>query len=133
MEHTERVIAAVDVYIRCTQLSQQSFVDGGGQRPRYTLRTMCRALSAARNLILEQKFSVKRALLEGFELGFEGALNTPSKVALRKLLNSTLGKDLSPKQVDHPGRRPGRRSPDNDDYILSKPFWLKAGLIERVD
>jgi midasin (ATPase involved in ribosome maturation) len=62
------VIAAVDVYIRCRQLSEQSLVDGGGQRPRYTLRTMCRALSAARNLILEQKFSVKRALLEGLSL-----------------------------------------------------------------
>jgi len=133
LEHTESVVTAVDVYIKCRQLSEQSLVDGGGQRPRYTLRTMCRALSAARNLMLEQKFSVKRALLEGFELGFEGALNMPSRVALQKLLNSTLGKDLSPKQVDHPGRRPGGRTSENEDFILSKPFWLKAGLIERVD
>ncbi len=133
LEHTESVISAVDVYLQCRKLAEQSLVDGGGQRPRYTLRTMCRALSAARNLILEQKFSVKRALLEGYELGFEGALNTNSKKALRKLLNSTLGKDISPKELDHPGRRPGGRGANGDDFILSKPFWLKTGEIEKND
>ena len=65
LEYTESVISAVDVYLRCRRLSEQTLVDGGGQRPRYTLRTMCRALSAARNLIVEQRFSIKRAILEG--------------------------------------------------------------------
>jgi len=132
LEHTETVITAVDVYLKCRQLSEQTLVDGGGQRPRYTLRTMCRALSAARNLILEQKFGIKRAILEGYELGFEGALDMPSRVELRKLLSSTLGKGLSSRELDHPGRRPSGKG-DSDELILSKPFWLKAGLVERVD
>ena len=132
LEHTESVISAVDVYLKCRQLSEQVLVDGGGHKPRYTLRTMCRALSAARNLLLEQKFGVRRAILEGFELGFEGALNLPSRNALRKLLTSTLGKGLTPKELDHPGRRPGGRA-QGDNFILSIPFWLKGGLIEKVD
>jgi midasin len=132
LEHTEIVITAVEVYLKCRQLSEQTLVDGGGQRPRYTLRTMCRALSAARNLMVDQKFGVKRAILEGFELGFEGALDMPSRSALRKLLTITLAKGLSAKQLDHPGRRPSS-GVGGDEYILSKPFWLKVGLVERND
>ncbi len=132
LDHTETVITAVEVYLKCRQLSEQTLVDGGGQRPRYTLRTMCRALSASRNLMLEQKFGIQRAMLEGFELGFEGALDLPSRSSLRKLLSSTLGKGLSPKQLDHPGRRPGGGY-GSDEFILSKPFWLKIGMVERSD
>jgi midasin len=132
LEHTEIVITAVEVYLKCRQLSEQTLVDGGGQRPRYTLRTMCRALSAARNLMVDQKFGVKRAILEGFELGFEGALDMPSRSALRKLLTITLAKGLSAKQLDHPGRRPSS-GVSGDEFILSKPFWLKVGLVERND
>lgn len=132
LEHTEIVITAVEVYLKCRQLSEQTLVDGGGQRPRYTLRTMCRALSAARNLMVDQKFGVKRAILEGFELGFEGALDMPSRSALRKLLTITLAKGLSAKQLDHPGRRPSS-GVGGDEFILSKPFWLKVGLVERND
>ena len=133
LEHTENVIASVEVYLRCRNLSEQILMDGSGQRPRYTLRTLCRALSAARNLITQQKFSIKRALLEGFELGFEGSLDSTSKETLRKLIASTLGKDLSRKELDHPGKRPGGRKSDENGYELCKPFWLKTGPLEKND
>ena len=132
LEHTETVITAVDVYLKCRQLSEETLVDGGGHRPRYTLRTMCRSLSAARNLLLEQKFGVKRAIFEGFELGFEGNLNMASRNALRNLLTNTLGTGLSAKQLDHPGRKPSSGR-DSNEFILTKPFWLKVGLVEKVD
>jgi len=133
LENTESVITSVEVYLRCRHLSEQSLVDGSGQRPRYTLRTLCRALSAARNLITQQKLSIKRGLLEGFELGFEGSLDQNSKETLRKLISSTLSKDLSKKELDHPGKRPGGKNRDENAYELCKPFWLKTGSLEKVD
>ncbi len=132
IENSESIMTAVSTYLKCRQLSEQQLVDGSGQRPRYTLRTMCRALSAARCLIMQQKFGIKRAILEGYELGFEGSLDFSSRQALKKLLSSDLGQGISKKELDHPGRRPGGRN-DNDDYVLVKPFWLKSGSGEKID
>ena len=39
---------------------------------------------------------------------------------------------ISKKELGHPGCRPGG-SNSSDDHVLVKPFWLKAGQIERVD
>lgn len=132
IENSETVILAVDVYLKCRQMAEEQLVDGAGQRPRFTLRTMCRALSATRSLIMLQKFGVKRALLEGYELGFEGSLDSYSRQAIRKLLSNNLGKGLAQKDLDHPGRRPGGNN-NPTDYVLVKPFWLKAGSAEKVD
>ncbi len=132
IENSETVTLAVDVYLKCRQMAEEQLVDGAGQRPRFTLRTMCRALSATRSLIMLQKFGVKRALLEGYELGFEGSLDASSRQAIRKLLSNHLGKGIAQKDLDHPGRRPGGNN-NATDYVLVKPFWLKAGLAEKVD
>lgn len=133
LEHSDTVTDAVDVYLQCRVLSDQALVDGGGQKPRYTLRTLCRALTAGRNFILEQRLSPKRAILEGFELAFEGPLDPPSRALLRKTLQAKLTKDLTKKELDHPGTRPGGRKSDDEDYVLMKPFWLKAGMVDCVD
>jgi len=129
LDHSEIIIMAVDVYLKCRELSEETLVDGGGQRPRYTLRTLCRALSASRDLVLQQKFSIKRALLEGFELAFEGPLDDTSRNSLRKILSTSLGKGLSKKELAQPMRRPGKE----EDYLLLKPFWIKTGSIDCID
>ena len=127
-EHSENIIMAVDVYLKCRLLAEEKLVDSGGQKPRYTLRTMCRALTAARNLVMEQRFDSRRAILEGYELGFEGCLDSSSREILRKELFTKLSRGLS--NLDHPGRRP---KSDVQGHILTKPFWLKAGNNESVD
>lgn len=132
IENSETVILAVDIYLKCRRMAEDQLVDSSGQRPRFTLRTMCRALSATRCLIVQQKFGVKRALLEGFELGFEGSLDSTSRKAIKKLISNHLGNDTSKKDLDHPGRRPGGRD-NSDNYVLVKPFWLQSGLAEKID
>ena len=129
LEHSDTIITAVNVYLKCRELSEESLVDGGGQRPRYTLRTLCRALSAARDLVIQQRFSIKRALLEGFELAFEGPLDDASRKALRKILSTSLGNGLNKKELNQPMRRPGSES----EYVLSKPFWIKVGAVDCID
>lgn len=132
LEQSDAVTDAVDVYLECRSLSDQALVDGGGQKPRYTLRTLCRALTAGRNFIVEHRLSPKRAILEGFELAFEGPLDSPSRALLQKTLHGKLSKDLTKKELDHPGRRPGGKDSE-DDFVLMKPFWIKAGAMEAVD
>ena len=126
---SDTVITVVDVYLKCRKLSEEALVDGSGQKPRYTLRTLCRGLVAAKNLIKEQKFNMKRAILEGFELGFEGSLEESSREALKQLLSRHLGCGLTYKELNHPSRRPG----GEDEFTLSKPFWLKTGTHQRRD
>ena len=62
LRHSETVIVSVDTYLQCRKMSEEVLIDGSGHKPRYTLRSLCRALSAARNLIVEQGFSPKRKL-----------------------------------------------------------------------
>ena len=96
------------------------------------MRTLCRALAAARSLIIQQRHSPQRAILEGFELAFEGSLDLPSRLIVQKLFNSLLNKGLSAKERDHPGRRPGGKH-GVDTHVLIKPFWLKSGNEEQTD
>jgi midasin len=132
LENSEIVVKSVEVYLRCRELSEQVLVDSSGQRPRYTLRTLTRALSAARNFILQLGFSPQRAVLEGFELAFEGPLDEGSRSVIQRLLNSSLGKGLTKKDLDHPGRRPGGKA-EARDFILVKPFWVKSGPLPPLD
>ena len=127
--NSDAVINLVDVYLHCRDLSDQALTDAGGQRPRYTLRTLSRALSAANTMFSEQKFSIKRAILEGFELAFQGPLDSNSVKLLKKALRTGLGGAIIKDEIDHPGRRPGLQ----DDFILIKPFWIKAGPLEQYD
>lgn len=132
LEHSESVMTSVDVYLQCRLLSDQSLVDGGGQKPRYTMRTLCRTLSAARNLIVQQRFAPHRAILEGFQLAFEGSLDVPSRKIIDKQFMSLLPKGISRKERDHPGRRPDGRK-GIDSFVLIKPFWIKTGTEEQND
>lgn len=132
LEHSESVTSAVDLYLRCRLLSDQSLVDGGGQRPRYTMRTLCRTLSAARNLIIQQRFAPQRALLEGFQLAFEGPLDLPSRKVIQKEFTTLLPKGISQKERDHPGRRPDGRK-GNVSFVLIKQFWIKSGDGDQSD
>lgn len=132
LEHSESIITSVEVYLKCRLLSDQTLVDGGGQKPRYTMRTLCRTLSAARNLIIQQRFTPQRAILEGFQLAFEGPLDLPSRDIINKQFTNFLPSGISHKERDHPGRRPDGRS-GSTSHVMIKPFWIKSGNEEQID
>jgi midasin len=131
-QHTELVMGLVNLYLKCRELAERSLVDGGGQRPRYTLRTLTRALSATRSLTAEQKIPLARSLVEGFELAFLCPLDSASMSLLSKTIFSALKSSGSKSEPDHPGRRPGGRNVD-DSFVLIKPFWVPSGPMDRVD
>ena len=131
-EHSDTIVSAVNVYLRCRELAESALVDGGGHKPRYTLRSLSRALSAAKNLVISQRLPLRRAIYEGFQLSFEGALEPQSTKLVRKALKQLLDADLKKHEMDHPGRKPGGRN-DSSDYVLIKPFWIQTGPLEPVD
>ena len=130
-EHSDIVVSSVDVYLQCRELAEDILVDGAGHKPRFTLRTLARAMIAAKTLVMEQKISLKRAITEGFELAIQGPLDAKSTKAVQRVLRSALGDTISKNEKDHPGRRPASGEPT--DYVLIKPFWLKAGPLIQVD
>jgi len=132
-EHTEIVACIVDQYLRCRELAETTLSDGNGHKPRYTLRTLSRALKAAKTLVVQQRIRLKVAIYEGFQLSFEGILDSGSIKIMRKMLKKAFLQDEARKiDLDHPGRRPGGRDSENA-YVLIKPFWIKAGPLETTD
>ncbi len=131
-ETGETSATTVYLYLKCRDLAEKSLTDAAGHKPRYTLRTLCRALSAARNIVKLQHLPLKRALLEGFQLAFEGALDDVSANVVNQVFRSTLGVQVTKEEWDRPGRRPGGRRSD-EQYVLVKPFSMIQGPREPID
>ncbi|CAM9828709.1 unnamed protein product, partial [Discosporangium mesarthrocarpum] len=68
------VWTAVDFYIWARRLAKESLSDGAGQPPRYSMRTLVSALSASKKLV-GRRFSLARAMVEGFRGSFETQLD----------------------------------------------------------
>lgn len=131
-EHTDIVISVVSLYLKCRSMGESSLSDGNGHKPKYTLRTLSRTLSAATSLVLTQRIPLKRAIFEGFRLAFEGILDPASTRIMTKMLSTTLLSGQNKADLDHPGKRPGRKC-DGGNYVLIKPFWIAAGPLEPID
>lgn len=121
---TSPIHKSIDTYLNCRKLADETLTDGGGQKPRYTLRTLCRALSASCSL-LKAKFSLRRAIFEGFQLAFECQLDPLSQEVLQAYLFSSLGEKLATNEIDFPAPRPSKAS--ETSHILLKPFWIEVG------
>lgn len=130
-EHKDIVVTIVDIFLKCRHMAETVLSDGAGHKPRYTLRTLSRALTAARTLVVEQKLPLARALFEGLQLAFEGALDDLSVKAVKKVLKVLLSSDMKKSDMDHPGRRPGGQG--GSQHVLMKPFWINMGPKQPID
>ena len=131
-ENTEVVANVVNLYLESRSLAEGVLVDGAGHKPRYSLRSFTRALTAAKTFVSGQKLSLQRALLEGFDLTFQGSLDAPSTKELGTVLEKYVGCGLPTKERDHPGRNPGGRG-RTDEYVLVSPFWIEKGPQPCID
>jgi midasin len=119
----------VDLYLACRAASEGNLEDGAGQRPRYSLRSLTRALKATRRLMDIGVKPLVRALYEGFMLSFQTQLNDASKSFMKMYLQKFLQVDS--KNLLHPPPRPGGKSGSAEDWVLVKPFWLHSGPFPR--
>lgn len=121
----------VEFYLLARAKAETQLVDGGNKSPRYSLRTLCRALDFV-NHADDMKLTFRVALFEGLCMSFLTMLDIPSQQIMRKLIQETVffgGEVVSM----YPSRNPGGSNTHKDDFVLVNRYWLPRGESECVD
>ena len=108
------VQAVVDFHLAARALSASHLTDGAASRPRYSLRTLCRALSYASHLTSGASgggYKPLRALYEGFCMSYLTQLDGPSASVLHGAIVKHVlsGTPFDPEVLARPPRKPGGR------------------------
>ncbi|KAL5289670.1 hypothetical protein ACFFRR_009616 [Megaselia abdita] len=115
-----RVSKIVELYKHLKQLTNLELNDGLGNRPVFSLRTLCRALRiCAKNLC----GSIERNLYESFSLSFLTQLDSNSHNVVSNLIEITL---LSSKSILKAPIPP----PVSGDYLNFEGYWIEKGIQE---
>ncbi|GMH86349.1 hypothetical protein TL16_g10510 [Triparma laevis f. inornata] len=123
------VDSTVKIYLQCKVKAEEVLVDSQGKKPSYTLRTLCRGLSASVRLLGFNKMSLKRSVFEGFMLAFAGGLEEESKKIVENLVKSCISVEITKKELSQIPQKPNGIS----HFICVSPFWLKKGELESID
>ncbi|GMH65392.1 hypothetical protein TrST_g10125 [Triparma strigata] len=128
-EKDSYVNSTVRAYLQCKDKADSVLVDSQNKKPSYTLRTLCRALSATVRLLTYNKLPLKRSVYEGFMLAFAGGLEDSSKVIVEKIIKECVGGEIHKKELEQIPQKPN----GGGDFVTVKPFWLPKGPLESVD
>ena len=111
---------------------QNKLVDGAGQKPHFSLRTLTRTLSYAKHIA--PLCNLRRSLYEGFQMSFLTFLDAESARLVHPLLEQQLfGKRTN---VRAELQKALRRPTDGHDYVLGWPgskHWVRRGNFELED
>lgn len=103
---------------------EQRLTDGSGQRPAYSLRTLCRALDYAR--IASPAYGLARALADGLAMSFLTQLSPESAPRVEALIASAVMPGVKPAQAAKAlSRAPA--APPGGGHVLFESFWLERG------
>ena len=125
--------SVVEVYLQCRELAFKSLVDGAGLRPHYSLRSLTRSMQCALSYVSIGIRPLSRTLFEAFRLNFSALLASAPQQQLSSFLKKVFCPKDSQKELDAPPHRPGGRQSPASDWVLIKPFWIKAGREKPVD
>ncbi|KAK6501631.1 hypothetical protein TWF481_009466, partial [Arthrobotrys musiformis] len=121
---TEQLLSkTTDLYLDIrTMVEQNRLVDGAGQKPVYSIRTLARTLAYV--VEIAPVYGILRSLYEGFCMAFLTCLATESEILLHHLIEQRLLADHSNarsllKQVP--------RMPTHGDYTQFKHYWMLKG------
>jgi midasin len=127
---------ALDVsklYQRIIELAHDNkLVDGAGQQPHFSLRTLTRTLSYARHIA--PMCSLRRALYEGMQMSFMTFLDAESSKLVQPLLEKHLFAKL--KSASSELRKALRKPADDRNYVQGYPgskHWVCQGREELQD
>lgn len=105
---------------------ENKLVDGAGQKPHFSLRTLTRTLSYAKRI--QATCSLRRALYEGFQMSFLTFLDDESVQLVQPLIKQhLLGKV---KGVEAELKKPLRKPNDGMSYVEPYPgskHWIRQG------
>jgi midasin len=138
------VATAVGAYLDARGQADTNLQDGGGCKPHYSLRTLCRSLEGAR-FFLNQGYALERAMFEGFAMNFATQLCPESRSLMHAMLAKSVGRTTKPgsgktKALDvkalqnaKPCPRPGGKDYKTKlrvhDLMDIEGFWLRAGSV----
>lgn len=106
--------SVADLYMEIAELvERRQLVDGSGQRPQYSLRSLTRALSHA--VTIAPVCTMKRGLYEGLTMCFATSLDAKSEALLQIRLKTALFHEVA--QGDAELRRPLPPPSERKDYI----------------
>lgn len=122
------------LYQNIIALSQDNrLVDGAGQKPHFSLRTLTRTLSYAKHI--QQMCSLRRALYEGFQMSFLTFLDTESAALVQPHIEEHLFKKTKI-NVKAELKRALRKPEDNQIYVQGHPgskHWIRKGAEDLED
>ena len=112
------------LYLQIQELSDGNrLVDGAGQKPHFSLRTLTRTLTFAKDVA--QLCSLRRGIYEGFHMNFLTFLDKTSEDVLAPLITDYIfGKSSN---AVSELRKPMRIPTDGHTYIKHRHFWLRQG------
>ncbi|EMS12723.1 midasin, putative [Entamoeba histolytica HM-3:IMSS] len=111
----------VQFHLKAKQLAHDELFDGAGQRPLFSLRTLCLALQYITDVT--PFFGFERALYEGMSMSYLTQLNRISYPIMEKLINETFNKTNNSGSL-----------PKNKEYINYGGYFIEKGDEEiKVD
>jgi midasin len=124
------------LYQKIQSLAEQNkLVDGAGQKPHFSLRTLTRTLSFAKYIATQ--CNIRRALYEGFQMSFLTFLDAVSEKLVQPLLEQyLLGKRMN---VRAELQKALRKPADGHEYVQGYPgskshsaskHWVRKGPLE---
>lgn len=116
-----------ELFLRAKSLAAENqLVDGAGQRPHFSIRTLSRTLVYATQIA--RTYGLRRALYEGFCMSFLTLLDKPSSQLLEPLIREytidRLGNARSVLATLPPAPT------DGFDYVQFKHYWLRRGTFD---
>ncbi|WPK27495.1 hypothetical protein PUMCH_004884 [Australozyma saopauloensis] len=114
-----------ELYLAAKALSDANkIVDGAGQKPHFSIRTLTRTLIYVREIV--SIYGLRRALFEGFCMAFLTLLNKESENLLKPLIEQyTISKLKNAKQIL--SRCPPAPADSERDFVQFKHYWLRRG------
>ena len=119
--------AAADIanlYLAVKQLTEQNtIIDGSGQKPHFSLRTLTRTLLYVRDIA--HIYGLRRSLFEGFSMSFLTLLSAESGIQVLSLIEKyILGSQKNGRAYMKQIPRPPE---DKKKYVQFKHYWIAQG------
>ncbi|RPB22298.1 midasin [Terfezia boudieri ATCC MYA-4762] len=113
------------LYLEIKQLAEShSLVDGAGQRPHFSLRTLTRTLSYVNDIA--HVYGLRRSIYEGFCMSFLTLLDRSSEELLIPMLEKhLLGSVRNVRSLIN--QIPKRPDVNGDSYVQFKHYWMHRG------
>jgi midasin len=113
-----------DLYVEIQRMAKSNMlVDGADQKAHFSLRTLTRTLSYAREMA--SLCTLRRALYEGFHMSFLTFLGKTSEDLVAPLIKEYLFRQKSSMKTEL--GRPLKRPDDSREYVQQGYYWLRRG------